>query len=139
MNTIIKLDTRGRLVIPSEFRETLDLKKGDNVLISLDSKTNNITISPIYSKTWNLIKMELTFGDKPGSLAKIASKLAELKVDLIMTESKSYERGAKARWDIIADISKTDNSIKQIKKELVETNFLEDASIKKISRDRLHC
>jgi len=138
MNSIIKLDTRGRLVIPSEFRETLDLKEGDNILLSLDSKTNTITISPIYSEANNLIKMQLTFGDKPGSLAKIATKLAELKIDLIMTESKSFERGEKARWNIIADISKTNFSIQQVKKELVETGFLEDASIKTISRDRLH-
>ena len=31
MNSIIRLDTRGRLVIPNEFRETLDLKEGDIV------------------------------------------------------------------------------------------------------------
>lgn len=138
MNTIIKLDTRGRLVIPNEFRETLDLKEGDNVLVSLDSKNNTINISPIYGETKNLIKMELTFGDKPGCLAKIATKLAQLKIDLIMTESKSFNRGAKARWDIIADISKTSFSIQQIKKEIVETGLVEDTSIKTISRDRLH-
>jgi len=138
MNSIIRLDTRGRLVIPNEFREILDLKEGDNVLVSLDSKTNTISINPIYGESKNLIKLELTFGDKPGCLAKIATKLAELKIDLIMTESKSFERGTKARWNIIADISKTDFSIQQIKKELVETNFVEEASITTISRDRLH-
>ena len=138
MNSIIKLDTRGRLVIPNEFRETLDLKEGDNVLVSMDSKNNTINISPIYGETKYLIKMELTFGDFPGCLAKIATKLAELKIDLIMTESKSFERGTKARWNIIADISKTDFSIQQIKKEIVETDFVEDTSITKIARDRLH-
>jgi len=138
MNSIIKLDTRGRLVIPNEFREALDLKEGDNVLVSMDSKNNAINISPIYSETKNLVKMELTFGDKPGCLAKIATKLAELKIDLIMTESKSYERGTKARWSIIADISKTDFSVQQIKKEIVETGFVEEASITKITCDRLH-
>lgn len=138
MNTIIKLDTRGRLVIPNEYREALDLRQGDNVLLSLDSKTNTITINPIYSDTKNLINIEITFGDKPGSLAKIATKLAELKVDLIMTESKSFERGEKARWNIIADISKTKISIQQIKKELNKNKFLDKMSIQKISRGRLH-
>ena len=138
MNSIIKLDTRGRLVIPNEFRETLDLKEGDNVLISLDPKTNTISISPIYGRENDLIKMEIEFGDSPGCLAKIATKLAELKIDLIMTESKSFERGAKARWDIIADISKSDFLINQIKHELLKTNFVEQASITQISRGRLH-
>ena len=40
MNSIVKLDTRGRLVIPNEYREALDLKEGDEVLVSLDNKTN---------------------------------------------------------------------------------------------------
>ena len=138
MNSIIKLDTRGRLVIPNEFRESLDLKEGDNVLISLNSKSNTITISPIYGEENNLIKMEIEFGDTPGCLAKIATKLAKSNVDLIMTESKSFERGTKARWDIIADISKSNFTIKQLKDELLKTNFVEQASITQISRGRLH-
>ena len=138
MNSIIKLDTRGRLVIPNEFRETLDLKEGDNVLLSLDPKNNTISISPIYGEKDYLIKMEIRFGDKPGSLAKIADLLAKLKVDLLMTESKSFERGAKARWDIIAYISKSNLSTQEIGNELLDSGFVEDASIKQISRDRLH-
>jgi AbrB family looped-hinge helix DNA binding protein len=138
MNSIIKLDTRGRLVIPNEYRESLDLKEGDNVLISLVPKTNTISISPIYVEENKLVKMEIEFGDSPGTLAQIAIKLAELKIDLIMTESKSFDRGKKARWDIIADISKSNFSIYQIKNELLKSNFVEQASIKKISRGRLH-
>jgi len=138
MNSIIKLDTRGRLVIPNEFRETLDLKEGDNVLLSLDSKNNTIIVSPIYGKENNLVKIDIEFSDKPGSLAKIADKLAELNIDLIMTESKSFERGTKARWNIIADISKTNQSIENIKKLVLKTGFAESMSIQKISRDRLH-
>ena len=138
MNSIIRLDTRGRLVIPTEFRETLDIAEGDNVLLSLDSKTNTITISPIYGEQNDLVKMEIEFGDSPGCLAKIASKLATLKIDLIMTESKSFQRGKKARWNIIADISKSGLSIQQIKNELLNSNFVEYTSITKIARGRVH-
>jgi AbrB family looped-hinge helix DNA binding protein len=135
MNSIIRLDTRGRLVIPNEFRETLDLKEGDNILLSFDAKNNTISISPVYGENSYLVKMEIEFKDKPGSLAKVATKLAELKVDLIMTESKSFERGKKARWDIIADISKLTLSAQEIRNDLVNTGFVEDASIKQIARD----
>jgi len=138
MNSVIKLDTRGRLVIPNEFRESLDLKEGDNVLVSLDLKTNSITISPIYGKSKDLIVMEIEFGDTPGCLAKIAKKIADLKIDLLMTESKSSQRGTKARWDIIADTSKTNKSISQIKQNLMQTGFVESMSINKISRGSLH-
>jgi AbrB family looped-hinge helix DNA binding protein len=138
MNTITKLDIRGRLVIPNEFREALNLKEGDEVLISLDSKTDTLLISPIYGRSTNLVKMEIEFGDTPGCLAKIAKKIADMKIDLIMTESRSSQRGKKARWDVIADISKCSYSVNEIKQLLLQSGFVESLSIMKISRDRLH-
>lgn len=138
MNSIIRLDTRGRLVIPNEFREPLDLKEGDEVLLSLDTKTNTLTISPIYGEPTDLVKMEIEFGDTPGCLAKIATKIADMKIDLIMTESKSSQRGKKARWDIIADISKCSYSVNEIKQLLLQSGFAESMSINKIARGRLH-
>ena len=138
MNSIIRLDTRGRLVIPNEFREHLDLKEGDEVLISLDSKTDTLIISPIYGEPTNLIKIEIEFGDTPGCLAKIAQKIADLKIDLVMTESKSSQRGKKARWSIIADISNCTQSPNGLKQMLLQSGLLESLSITKIARDRLH-
>jgi len=137
MNSIIRLDTRGRLVIPSEFREALSLKEGDNVLVSFDSEANKISINPIYTEGEYLVKMEINFKDKPGSLAKVASKLADLRVDLITTESKSHNRGKKARWDIVADISKLTLSAQELKNELIDTGFVEDASVKHVTQNHL--
>ena len=129
MNAIIRLDTRGRLVIPNEFRESLNLKEGDEVLISLDRKTDTLTISPTYGEPKDLVKMEIEFGDTPGCLAKIAQKIADMKIDLVMTESKSSQRGKRARWDIIADISKCACSVNEIKQLLMQSGFLESVSI----------
>jgi len=138
MNSIVKLDTRGRLVLPNEFRENLNLKEGDEVLVSLDQKTDTLMISPIYGKTADLVKIEIEFGDTPGCLAKIAKKIADMKIDLIMTESKSSQRGKRARWDIIADISKSSYSVNQIKQLLLQSGFVESLSITKIARDKVH-
>ena len=138
MNSIIRLDTRGRLVIPNEFRETLDLKEGDEVLMSLDSKTDTLTISPIYGEPTDLVRMEIEFGDTPGCLAKIAQKIADLKIDLVMSESKSSQRGKKARWSIIADILKCSQSTSEIKQMLIQSGLVESMSITKITRGRLH-
>ena len=138
MNSIIRLDTRGRLVIPTEFRETLGLKEGDEVIMSLDTTSNTLTIAPVYGKQANLVKIEIEFGDTPGCLAKIAAKLAELKVDLIMSESRSSKRGQKARWDIIADISKCSCSVTQLKQKIIQSGLVESTSITRIARDRLH-
>lgn len=138
MNSIIKLDTRGRLVIPNEFRETLNLKEGDEVLLSLDTKTDTLVINPIYGSPTELVKIDIEFGDTPGCLAKIAKKIADMSIDLIVTESKSSQRGKKARWNIIADISKSSYKINEIKQLLLQSGFIESMSISKIARSSLH-
>ena len=138
MNSIVRLDTRGRLVIPNEFRENLDLKEGDEVIISLDTKTKTLTINPIYGKPSNLVTIEIEFGDTPGCLAKIAQKIADLNIDLVMTESKSSQRGKKARWNIIGDISNSPYSLNTIKQRMLQSGLVESLSINKITRDSLH-
>ena len=138
MNSIVRLDTRGRLVIPNEFREPLNLKEGDEVLLSLDQKTNTITISPIYGKPKDIVKMEIEFGDTPGCLARIAQKIADMKIDLVMTESKSSQRGKAARWNIIADLSKCSYSANEIKQSLLQSGFVESMSVIRIARERPH-
>ena len=65
-------------------------------------------------------------------------KIAEMKIDLIMTESRSSQRGKKARWDVIADISKCSYSINQINQLLLQSGFVESSSITKIARGSLH-
>jgi AbrB family looped-hinge helix DNA binding protein len=138
MNALIRLDTRGRIVIPTEFRETLAIKEGDEILINLDAKTNTLIISPVYGETKNIVKIEIEFGDTPGCLAKIAQKIADMNIDLIMTESRSSQRGQKARWDIIADISKSPLSIRNIQQQLLQSGFVEEMRITTIARDQLH-
>jgi len=138
MNTIVRLDARGRLVIPNEFRDTLDLKEGDEVLLSLDPNTNTMAISPVYGKTDTLIKIDIEFDDKPGSLAKLAETLAKINLDLIMTESKSFQRGKRARWSIIADITNCPYGTSEIKKTLLQNHSVETVNINKIVRDRIH-
>jgi AbrB family looped-hinge helix DNA binding protein len=135
MNTIVKLDTRGRLVIPSEFRTPLGLKEGDDVLLSIDYKTDTLTVIPIISEPKSLFKIEIEFGDQLGCLAKTAFKLAELGVDFVQTESKSSQRGKRARWDIYADMSRSKVSSNQLKQELMSSGYVDSVTIMSVARE----
>ena len=136
MSAIVRLDTRGRIVIPNEFRERINLEQGDEVLITLDSETDTITITPTYGKSTDLVKINIEFGDKPGCLAKIANKVADLKIDMVLTESRSSQRGKKARWNIVADISKSSLSINDIKRKMLQSGFIESINIEKINHEK---
>jgi AbrB family looped-hinge helix DNA binding protein len=135
---IVRLDTRGRLVVPNEYREALHLKEGDEVIISLNEKTHTLTINPIYGKPTDLITLEIEFGDNPGCLAKTAQKLADMTIDLVMTESKSSQRRKRARWHIIADISRCSYSINEIKQMLLDSKLATSITINTIAHGHLH-
>lgn len=138
MNMIVRLDSKGRLVIPSEFRTPLGLKQGDDVLLTIDYKTDTMTIIPIISEPKSLVKIEIVFGDLPGCLAKTAFKLAEMGVDFVQTESKSSQRGKRARWDIYADMSRSKMSNNQLKQELLSSGIVESVTIMNVAREGLN-
>ncbi|MDO8633825.1 MAG: hypothetical protein Q7K34_00870 [archaeon] len=99
----IRLDSKGRVIIPNSFREELGLKAGENIVASLDMENGRIILFPIDKKAK---KMILRFEDEPGTLAAAAELLAKNNVDLIYTFSRSLKRGKEAEWEIIADFSK---------------------------------
>jgi len=132
VNTILRIDNRGRLVIPTEFREALGMKDGDELLLSLDEKINALVLSPIGQQA-SLIRIEVEFSDTPGSLAKTASAIAKMNLDLIMTESKSFSRGKAARWHIIADRSRCPFPDEEIRKTLLQTGMATAVAISRIT------
>jgi len=101
----VKVDSKGRVIIPSSFRETLGIKTGENMVAHLDNANGRIILFPIETGTKKLV---IVFGDEPGCLFKAAAILARNKVDLVHTSSRSLKRGKEAEWEVIADFSKAD-------------------------------
>jgi AbrB family looped-hinge helix DNA binding protein len=116
-SSVVRVDQKGRILIPSNIREELGMRENTYSLVALDSQKSRIMITPLVKKVSKLARIEIGFSDSPGALAKAAKILAEGKVDLIHSESRSTSRGEKAEWEIIADVSKAD--MKKMKKELI--------------------
>src|SRR3989338_6701637 len=96
----VKVDSKGRVIIPNSFRETLGIKNGENIIAQLEKDNGRLILVPIQEKTRRLI---LRLGDAPGTLAKAAQILASNKVDLVYTSSLSMKRGKEAEWEVVAD------------------------------------
>ncbi|MBI2445518.1 hypothetical protein HYV43_03975 [Candidatus Micrarchaeota archaeon] len=107
---LVRIDSRGRIVLPQHFRELLGLHEDDSAYVTLDEQNHRIWISPAAEK--NLVNVEIMLEDEPGSLAQAATVLARLKVDLVSTESHSTLRGKQAAWRIIAKDSRSPSQLK---------------------------
>ena len=95
----IKVDSKGRIVLPLGFRTTLGIKEGDYIFASIDEVNSAIIVSPLTEK--KPFVMDIVMADKPGTLAKLATVLAENKVDLISSRTHSLIRQKEAAWHVI--------------------------------------
>ena len=112
----IKIDSKGRIVLPSSFRTALALDQGDVVYLSLDEQNSAIVISTKPDES--LYSLVISMDDAPGTLAKLATVLAEQNVDLVATESHSLTRSKEAVWRVIAKFEGDWNKmIRELKKK----------------------
>jgi len=129
MSEIVRVDARGRLVMPSSIRDALGLREGMYVMLVADLERKDIRIVPFADPEAKLVELQITLRDAPGSLARVATVLANNRVDLLSTESRTLKRGESAEWYAIADVSKCecklDELTARIKREgaAVEANF----------------
>lgn len=117
-----KLDSKGRAVIPKAFRESLGLREGDPVFVSLDEQNQAILLTQYSEK--DLYQFVITMGDTPGTLAKLAALFYKNEVDLIATESHSTLRTKGATWRALCSIRNKKTKISNLKKLLLKNGAI---------------
>ena len=104
-SSVGKLDGKGRLIIPAAYREVLGLRENSNVLLTLSTERHALTVLPFAAAGNELYAIRVGLSDAPGSLSRLLSLLAKNGVDLVQSESIASERGRRAQWKAVADLS----------------------------------
>jgi len=94
---LVKVDSKGRITIPQTIRESLGIEAGMLVAMLADTEKKEIIVSPIMAENAKVVQIEVTMQDRPGALAKVTSKLSELKVDIIANRCTSITRREEGR------------------------------------------
>ncbi len=136
ISEIVRVDSRGRILIPSAVRSSLGLREESYVMLIADLESQEIRLIPFADPEAALYELRMAFEDFPGALAKAASKLAELGVDLLSTQSRTIYRGKLAEWHAIVDLSKCKVRIEKLKEKLVKDGAAKDVEIRRLSLKR---
>ena len=128
MTEIVRVDSRGRITMPSSIREAIRLSEGMYVMLIADLDKKEVRIAPFADPEAKLVELNITFSDVPGALAKSASILADEGVDLLSSESRTLRRGKSAEWVVVADISRCKCTLKELEQKIVAEGSTEEVN-----------
>jgi AbrB family looped-hinge helix DNA binding protein len=120
MTEIVRIDSRGRITMPSSLREAVRLSEGMYVMLIADLDEKEVRIVPFADPEAKLIEFRIAFSDMPGALAKAANILARQGVDLLSSESRTLRRGKSAEWVVVADVSRCKCKLEELEQKIIE-------------------
>ena len=124
---VVKLDSKGRIILPFHIRDYLGLKEGIELLVANNEK-KELKIFPLING--KSAEIRIMIQDKPGSVTKLLSVLERCKVNILMSSSKTLEIGELAEWSAVIDLS-SNGDIKKIEKELKSLDVVKKVEINK--------
>ena len=126
-SNIVRLDSKGRILIPIHIRDMLKADEGTEVIIIPDKKNEHMKVMPLVNgKT---AEIRLLLQDLPGSLAGIAGILSEHDIDIIMSESRTLAKGKLAEWDVIINTSNFNDGFEGLKERLLSSELVKSVEV----------
>lgn len=130
MTEVVRVDSRGRVTMPSSVRDAVKLSEGMYVILVADLDKREVRIVPFADPEARLVEFQISFADLPGALAKVANTLAKQRVDLLSSESRTLRRGESAEWVVVADVSKCKCDLRELKQKVVEAGAAKEVKFR---------
>lgn len=127
---VVRVDSRGRVTMPSSIRDAVRLSEGMYVILVADLDKREVRIVPFADPEAKLVEFRVSFADIPGALAKAADALAKQGVDLLSSESRTLRRGESAEWIVIADVSRCKCKLKELEQKVVEAGAAKEVKFR---------
>ncbi len=130
---IVKVDDRGRIVIPGSTRKVMKLVSGAKLMMFVDDEKNEIRLTPFLDPNANPVQMRVIMADKQGALAKITAAIGEMGINLTYEEAHVLRKGEQAEWQAIADLTpmKESLNLEEIKARIIATKVALEVEIQK--------
>lgn len=122
---IVKIDSKGRLIVPFHIRNYLGLKEGTELIVANNGK-KELRIFPLLNGS--TARINVTASENPVALQKILDIMFKNKIDILMSISKSIDRGKLLEWTAIVDTSNCQN-VKEIEGSLRKAKLVKKVEV----------
>jgi AbrB family looped-hinge helix DNA binding protein len=109
---IVRVDSKGRILIPVNFRNQMGVEEGTEMIIVPDQDNGHLKILPIAKNSSAEIRLQVL--DSLGSLASIADALNANEFNIILSESRRMGAGL-AEWRLLVDLSGRNDGVDTLK------------------------
>ncbi len=127
---LVKVDSKGRITIPQTIRESLGIEAGMLVAMLADAEKKEIIVSPILAENAKVVQIEVTMQDRPGALAKVTSKLSELRIDIVANKCTSITRKEEGECVFIVDMSQATTDVEGVRRALESLDVVTQVMIR---------
>ncbi|MHA1719491.1 MAG: AbrB/MazE/SpoVT family DNA-binding domain-containing protein [Promethearchaeota archaeon] len=102
---ILKIDSRGRIVIPRSMRRGLGLKENSHIMLISDTDENELRIIPLpFSEDQTFMRIKIIIPDEPGALSQVSKVFGELGLSLLYGQTVVIKKGKIAEWSVISPV-----------------------------------
>lgn len=133
LSDVQRIKGKGKIKILPELGMPLGLEDGSQVYFSPFTKEGEavVIITSINPECWqDLYDLKFNLGDEPGSLAAVATILADKKINILISESVTTLPGKEAEWRVLADFREFKKSVEELNR-IIRDEIEENPSLKK--------
>ena len=116
MQNLIKIDSKGRILIPAGFRKKLGIKPDSELVIIPGKEGRGVSIMPISDK--NAAKCTVRIKDSMRGLSNVMEVMDMLNVGVLMSQSKNLMGNGTSEWTFILDTSKSNGESEKLEDRL---------------------
>ncbi|MHA1672582.1 MAG: hypothetical protein ACTSYI_03055 [Promethearchaeota archaeon] len=117
---ILKIDSRGRIVIPRGMRKNLGLRENSHIMLISNPDENELRIIPLPFSEDNqtFVRIRIIIADEPGALGQVAKIFGEMGLSLLYGQEVVIKKGSEAEWTVISPFP--DIPMEDFKHQLIE-------------------